>query len=104
MRCPATEAASRGDAFHHVAVAAEGPDVVIEELEPGTVEVRGQPALGDGHADAVGDSLAQRAGRCLDARRQAVFGMAGSLAAELAEILDVVERDGGCGKRLCHPR
>ena len=66
--------------------------VVIEQLEPRTIEMRRQPTLGDRHADAVGNALAERPGGGLDARGQAVFRMAGSLAAELAEILDLIQR------------
>src|SRR5262245_10481956 len=41
-----------GDPFHHAAVAAQSVYVVVEQIEPRTIEVAGQPALGDGHADA----------------------------------------------------
>ena len=60
-----------GDAFHHVAVAADGVDVEVEYREIGPIEVLRQPAPGDGHANTVAAALAQRAGRGLDARCQA---------------------------------
>ena len=64
----------------------------------GAVELGRQPALGDGHPDGVGEALAERAGRRLDAGRQAVFGVAGRDAAPLAERLEVVERDRVAGQ------
>ena len=79
------------NAFHHVAVAAEGVNVVVENLEAGPVVVGRQPIGGNRHAHAVSDALTERAGRGFDAGSPAVFGMAGSLAVELAELLDVVE-------------
>ncbi len=39
------------------------------------------------------DTLAERPGGGFDARSPAVFGMSGSLAVELAKLLDVIERD-----------
>ena len=92
------------DPLHHVAVAAEGVDVEVEQvLEAGLVEVRGHPAAGHGHADAVGHALAERAGGRLDARGPAVLGVAGALAVELAELLDVVERDRRLAERSRSP-
>ena len=55
------------DAFHQIAVAAQGVDVDNRTVEAGLVEVGGQPARGDGHADAVAAALAERAGRGFDA-------------------------------------
>src|SRR6202035_116546 len=45
-------------------------------------------------ADAVGDSLAERAGGGFNAGGDVRFGMPGSAAAELAEALDFVHRNG----------
>ena len=59
---------------------------------PGAVVRGGQVRFGDRQADAVGEALAERAGGQLDAGRQAVLGVAGRLAAPLAEALQVVER------------
>ena len=80
-----------GNAFHHVAVAAQRIDVVVEEGEAGAIEVRRQPARRDRHADAVAAALPQRSGGRLDPDGQAIFGMAGTFAVELTELLDVVE-------------
>ena len=84
----------RADAFHHLAVRAEGIDVVVEQLEVGPVVVGGQPFLRNGHSDAHGDALAERAGGGLDAGGHAVFGVTGGVGSRLAEALDVVHRDG----------
>ena len=86
-------------AFHHVAVAAQRINVVVEYREARPIEMLGQPARGERHADAVAAALPERTGRRLDARGQMVFGMAGALAAELPEPLDVVERDRGLAER-----
>ena len=63
---------------------ADDEGVVVEQLgaEPGP-----QPALGDAHADAVGEALAERAGGDLDARRcGATSGWPGVRRAPLAEL------------------
>ena len=64
---------------------------IVEQFEPGSIEVAGQPALCDGHADAHRKPLSQRAGRRFDARRPTVFRMAGTFAVKLPEALDVVQ-------------
>ena len=46
------------DPLHEVAVAADDEGVVVDELG---AEARPQPALGDAHADAVAEALAERA-------------------------------------------
>ena len=81
------------DALHHVAVAAQRVDVVVEELVAGAVEVRRLPLGGDRHPDRGGDALAERPRGGLDARRPAVLRMPGAARVDLAEALDVLERD-----------
>jgi hypothetical protein len=85
----------RSHALHHAAVAAHRVDVVAEDLEVGTIVAVGEPCLGNGHAYAGGDALPERPGRGLDPRNEMVLGMTRSLAAELAEVTDVVERHRG---------
>jgi hypothetical protein len=80
------------NAFHQAAVAEENIGAVIDDLVAGAVELVGQQLLGHGHADGVGDALAQRAGGGLDAGCVAVLGVARRLAVQLAEILQVVDR------------
>jgi hypothetical protein len=84
-----------GDPLHHVAVAADGINVVVEYRVTRPIEMLRQPAAGHRHAYAVATALAERSGRGLDARSQAIFGMAGTFAAELSKTPDIVERDRG---------
>ena len=79
------------DALHHVAVAGEDVGEVVHHARAVTVERGAEEALGDGHADGVGEALAERTGGGLDAGRVPVLGVAGRLAAPLAERLQVVE-------------
>jgi hypothetical protein len=83
----------RGDAFHQVAVADDRPGAVVEQHVAVAVVARRQMRLGDRHADGVGEPLAERAGGDLDAFGVAALGMARRLAAPLAELLDVLERE-----------
>ena len=89
----------RRDALHQAAVAANGIDVVVEDVEARPVVAVGEPLLGDGHAHARGDPLPERTGGGLDARNPVVLGVARGLAVELAETADVVERN----RRLPQP-
>ena len=77
------------DALHQAAVAGDDVGVVVDQL---VAEAGGQVALGQRHADRVGEALAQRPGRGLDAERVAVLGVAGGAGAQLAEALQLVQR------------
>src|SRR5439155_24027155 len=68
-------------------------DVVIEQGKIRSVKVPPQPIGCDRHAYAGGDPLAERSRRRLDARGQVVFRMTRTLAVELAEAFQIVERD-----------
>ena len=80
------------DALLHVAVGRDHVGVVVDDVVAGLVEAGGEHALGEREADRRRDALAERAGRRLDARHVAVLGVAGGRRAELAEVLEVVER------------
>src|SRR5258708_26926969 len=82
------------DAFHKVAIAADGVDVEIEKLETRLIKVGCEPFRSDGHADAVGDALAQGAGGGFDAGSDMRFRVPGGAAAKLTEPFDFVHRDG----------
>src|SRR5262249_25024984 len=82
-----------GDPFHHAAVAAQSVYVVVEQIEPRTIEVAGQPALGDGHADARRQPLSERARRRFHAGGPTVFRMAGASAVKLPKAFDILQRD-----------
>src|SRR5665213_4550580 len=82
-------------ALHHVAIAAKCVHVVIENLESRPIEMLRQPASSERHADAITATLAEWPGGGLDARRDAVLGVAGAFAIELPEFFDIVETDSG---------
>jgi hypothetical protein len=92
------------DAFHQIAVAAHGVHVVVEQVKALLVVASGKPLRRHRHADAVANALPQRARRCFDARRVAVFGMARTRTSQLSKTLDVVERDAQFASRLLDAR
>ena len=77
------------DAFHQIAVGGEHVGRMIDDV---AAEQRGEMALGDRHADGIGEALAERPGRGLDAGRVAVFGVPRCERTELAEALDFADR------------
>ena len=81
------------DALHEAAVAQEHVRAVVDDGEALAVELRAEELFGERHADAVGDALAERARRRLDARGDARLGVPRRPAAELAERLEVVHRE-----------
>ena len=83
----------RRDALLQVAVGGDHVGAVVDDLVAGPVQPLREHALAEREADRGGDALAERAGRRLDPRRVPVLGVAGARRAELAEVLDVVERD-----------
>ena len=80
------------NAFHHATVAADGVDVVIEDFKTWSVVSVGEPFLGDRHADAGRDTLAERAGGGFYSRHPVIFRVAGRFAVELAKPANVVQR------------
>src|SRR3954447_6739865 len=60
-------------AFHHVTVATDGIDVVVENVETRLVVVRRQPIGCDRHADAVSNPLPQRSSSGFNASSDAIF-------------------------------
>ena len=76
------------DALHQVAVRGEYVSVVVDHV----AELGRQHALCERHADRRREPLTQRTGRRLDPERVTVFGMAGRLGAELAERLQILDR------------
>jgi hypothetical protein len=81
----------RGDALLEVAIAGDHVRPVIDDRAAGAIELRPEPALGDGHADRVREALAEGAGGRLDARCQARFRMPRSPRAPLAEQRELLE-------------
>ena len=78
------------DAFHQAAVACEHIGIVIHEV---FAELGAKMRFGDRHADRVADTLAERAGRRLDAGCVTIFRVTGGRCAKLAEILDILDGD-----------
>ncbi len=76
------------DAFHQAAIAGDHIGVVVDEP---VAEAGGEVALGQRHADRVGQPLAERPGRGLDPERMTVFGMARRAGAELPEAAQLVQ-------------
>jgi hypothetical protein len=90
----------RADPLHQAAVSAYGIDVVVEHLEARPVVAGGEPPLGDGHADAGGDALPERARGGLHPGDEVVLRMTRCVASELAKAADVVQCDRGPAERL----
>ena len=78
------------DAFHQAAVAADDIGVMVHQVR---AEAGSHAALRQGHADRIGEALAERAGRGLDPGGEAVLRVARGAAAELAEVADLVDVD-----------
>src|ERR1700723_811564 len=83
----------RCNTFHQAPVTTDCINVVVEDLEARSIVVVGEPFLRDCHADARCRTLPERASCGFNTRHPVVFRMAGSLAVELAEATDIVERD-----------
>ena len=92
LQMPGQRRGLAGDAFHHVAIAAQRIDAMVVYLEARPVVGGRQPASGDRHADAVRHALPERAGRGFDSGSPAVLRVAGAAAADLPEALQVVQR------------
>ena len=78
--------------FHQATVADEGVGVVVDDVVARLVEFSRQQLLRQGHADGVGDALAQRAGGRFHAWRDIDFRVARGFRMHLAEGLDVIHR------------
>ena len=81
------------DPFHQAAVAEEHVGMVVDDVVAVAVELGGEELFRERHADGVGQALAERAGRRLDAGRDRELGVAGRLAVQLAEVAQLRERE-----------
>ncbi len=81
------------DAFFQVAVGNNRIDVVIADGEFRRVKNRSEMLLRNSQTDRIARALAERPGGDFNALSLVRFRVAGSLAAPLAEILELVERD-----------
>src|SRR5688572_12308061 len=66
--------------------------MVVDDGVAGPVEAGGEGGLGDRHPDAVGKTLSERTGRDLHPRRVSAFRVTRRPGTELAEALDLAER------------
>ena len=82
-----------GDPLLHVAVRSDEVGEVVDGLVVAEVEAGGQHALAERHPDRRGDPLPERPGGRLHARHVPVLRVARARRVELAEALDLVERD-----------
>jgi hypothetical protein len=98
--------AGEGDGFHrdaflHAAVAREAHDVMIEDHVLCRVEVRFGHLRGNGHADRIGDALAEWTSCGFDAaRRVGQLGMARCLGAHLTEAFELGHRHFGVAAQV----
>src|SRR5262245_27743791 len=81
------------DAFHQAAVAAEEIGVVIDDGRVRAIELRGEKALRERHADGVRDALSERPRRRLDADVDLALGVPRAPGTELAEVLDLIDTE-----------
>ncbi len=83
------------DALHQASVTGDHERVVVDRVRS---ERAGEDPLGERHADGVGEALAERPGRDLDAGGVAGLGVARGLRTPLAEVLEVVELEPVAGE------
>ena len=83
----------RGDALHQVAVAHQHVGVVVLHRCVALFIVDGaEVRLAHSHTQAVGEALAQRAGRYFHAGRHVRLGVARRPGIQLAELLQIIQR------------
>ena len=79
-------------ALHQISVAYQPVSEMINDLEVRPVVTGREMGFGDRHADAIAESLSERARGGFHTRCQAALGMTGRNAAPLAELFDLVKR------------
>ena len=89
---PRQRAGFRCQPFHQISVAGHYIRIMIDDLLTLAIETGSQVRFGNGHADTVGQSLAQWAGGDFRARHMPVLGVPRRPASPLAEIFNVVQR------------
>ena len=76
------------DPLHQAAITSDAIGVMFDQIRP---EPRIPDALGERHANGIGDALPEGTRGGLDAGGMTIFGMACRLRAELAELLDLAD-------------
>src|SRR5205085_7548300 len=69
----------RRNAFHQIAVRDDGVNIMVNDRETIFIKLRRQMRRAHRHADAVSETLTERASRDLNTGRQSVLRMAGRL-------------------------
>lgn len=80
------------DALHHATVAHEHPGAVVDDFQLGPVITLCQQLLGQREPDCIGKALPKRPGGGFHPRRFAALGVAGGLAVQLTELLELLDR------------
>ena len=80
----------RGDAFHHITVAADGVNFIIENFKIRLIVACCHILLRDRHSNTIRKTLSQRSGCDFNSWCQAVFRVAGRNAVKLTEIFNVI--------------
>lgn len=80
------------NAFHQAAVAHEHPSAVIDDFQLRAVVALRQQLLGQRKAHRIGKPLPERAGGGFNAGSFAALGVTGGLAVQLAELLELLDR------------
>ena len=80
------------DTFHHAAVAEEDVGAMIDNGMPIAIELLRHQLFRQGEAHRIADTLTQRSGGGFHAGRDAVLGVARSLAVQLTEGLQLAHR------------
>ena len=78
-------------AFHQAAVAQEHISVVVDNIQAVFVELFGQQFFRQRKAHGIGNALAERAGGGFHAVGVAIFGVAGGVAVQLAEVFQIID-------------
>ena len=81
------------DTFHEAAIASEHPGEVIDDRQALAIELACEQALGQGHADRIGQPLTERPGGGLDTGREADLRMPGCLRVQLAKVAKIIDRE-----------
>ena len=89
---PASDAGLVRDAFHQAAVADEHVRMMVDDRMARAIEFGGEQRFRERHADRVGEPLSERPRRRLDAWRHAALRVPRRLRVQLAEALQLVDR------------
>ena len=81
-----------GDSLHQAAIPHKRIGVMVDDRMAWTVELLSQERLSQRHANRVGESLTQRAGRGLDTGCDADLRMARRLGVQLTKVAQLIDR------------